>query len=130
MTRLGMEEGQPIEHSLITGPLKTLRKESRATTSKSASIFLEYDDVMNKQREVIYGLRKRVLAREGVPEEIQETIEDLAEGLVESVADVKTYPEEWEYQRLNDRSCASLPSSRGPLGRDRRDDRERLLEKS
>jgi preprotein translocase subunit SecA len=130
MTRLGMEEGQPIEHSLITRAIENAQKRVEAHNFEIRKHLLEYDDVMNKQREVIYGLRKRVLAREGVPEEIQETIEDLAEGLVESVADVKTYPEEWEYQRLNEsvmRLFAFVPEVRSEETAEMT--RERLLEK-
>ncbi len=102
MSRLGMEEGQPIEHSLITRAIENAQKRVEAHNFDIRKHLLEYDDVMNKQREVIYGLRKRVLGQEGVAEEIQETVEELAENLVDSIADEKTYPEEWDYRRLSE----------------------------
>ena len=102
MSRLGMEEGQPIEHSLISRAIENAQKRVEAHNFDIRKHLLEYDDVMNKQREVIYGLRKRILGQETVTEEIQESVEELAENLVDSIAEEKTYPEEWDYQRLNE----------------------------
>ncbi len=102
MSRLGMEEGQPIEHSLISRAIENAQKRVEAHHFDIRKHLLEYDDVMNKQREVIYAQRKRVLKGEGVAEEIQEMIAELAEGVVEPIADEKTYPEEWDYRRLNE----------------------------
>jgi len=102
MSRLGMEEGQPIEHSLISRAIENAQKRVEAHNFDIRKHLLEYDDVMNKQREVIYERRKRVLSQDGIAEEIQETIEELAESLVNSIAEEKTYPEEWDYRRLNE----------------------------
>jgi preprotein translocase subunit SecA len=102
MSRLGMEEGQPIEHSLISRAIENAQKRVEAHNFDIRKHLLEYDDVMNKQREVIYGLRKRILGQETVTEEIQESVEELAENLVDSIAEEKTYPEEWDYPRLNE----------------------------
>jgi preprotein translocase subunit SecA len=102
MSRLGMEEGQPIEHSLITRAIENAQKRVEAHNFDIRKHLLEYDDVMNKQRTVIYEQRKRILAQDGAAADIQETIADLAENLVDSIADEKTYPEEWDYRRLNE----------------------------
>ncbi|MBI5969086.1 MAG: preprotein translocase subunit SecA [Deltaproteobacteria bacterium] len=102
MSRLGMEEDQPIEHSLITRAIENAQKRVEAHNFDIRKHLLEYDDVMNKQREVIYGQRRRVLSQDGVSGEVPEIIEELAEGLVESIADEKAYPEEWDYRRLNE----------------------------
>jgi len=102
MSRLGMEEGQPIEHSLISRAIENAQKRVEAHNFDIRKHLLEYDDVMNKQREVIYDQRKRVLAQDGVAEEIQEVSAELAEGIVDPIADEKTYPEEWDYRRLNE----------------------------
>lgn len=102
MSRLGMEEGQPIEHSLISRAIENAQKRVEAHNFDIRKHLLEYDDVMNKQREVIYDQRKRVLAQDGVSEEIQEIIAELAEGIVDPIAEEKTYPEEWDYRRLNE----------------------------
>jgi preprotein translocase subunit SecA len=102
MSRLGMEEGQPIEHPLINRAIENAQKRVEAHNFDIRKHLLEYDDVMNKQREVIYGQRRRVLSAEGLPQEIQEIISELGESLVEPIADEKTYPEEWDYRRLNE----------------------------
>jgi preprotein translocase subunit SecA len=102
MSRLGMEEGQPIEHSLISKAIENAQKRVEAHNFEIRKHLLEYDDVMNKQREVIYSQRRRVLAEEGTAGEIQEIIAELAENLTAGIADAKTYPEEWDYRRLNE----------------------------
>ncbi|MBP1714429.1 MAG: secA, partial [Deltaproteobacteria bacterium] len=102
MSRLGMEEGQPIEHPLINRAIENAQKRVEAHNFDIRKHLLEYDDVMNKQREVIYGQRKRVLAEEGLPQEIQEVISELGESAVDPIADEKTYPEQWDYRRLNE----------------------------
>ena len=102
MSRLGMEEGQPIEHSLISRAIENAQKRVEAHNFDIRKHLLEYDDVMNKQREVIYDQRRRVLSQEGIDNEIQEIISELAENLVDSVADPKTYSEEWNYRQLNE----------------------------
>jgi len=102
MSRLGMEEGQPIEHSLITRAIENAQKRVEAHNFDIRKHLLEYDDVMNKQRTVIYEQRKRILAQDEVVEDIRETTAELAEDLVDPIADQKTYPEEWDYRRLNE----------------------------
>jgi preprotein translocase subunit SecA len=130
MSRLGMEEGQPIEHSLITRAIENAQKRVEAHNFEIRKHLLEYDDVMNKQREVIYGQRKQVLSQEGVPEEIQETIEDLAENLLDQISETKAYPEEWDYRRLSEsvmRLFAFVPEIRS--GETAEMTREKLREK-
>jgi preprotein translocase subunit SecA len=130
MSRLGMEEGQPIEHSLISRAIENAQKRVEAHNFEIRKHLLEYDDVMNKQREVIYGQRKQVLSQEGVPEEIQETIEDLAENLLDQIVETKAYPEEWDYRRLSEsvmRLFAFVPEIRS--GETAEMTREKLREK-
>ncbi len=102
MSRLGMEEGQPIEHNLISRAIENAQKRVEAHNFDIRKHLLEYDDVMNKHREVIYDRRKRVLDQDGVAEEIQEITAELAENLVDPIAEEKTYAEEWDYRRLNE----------------------------
>ncbi len=130
MSRLGMEEGQAIEHSLISRQIENAQKRVEAHNFEIRKHLLEYDDVMNKQREVIYAQRKRVLGQEGLSEEIQEIIEELSEGFVGEIADEKTFPEQWDYSRLNEKLLRVFS-----FGLDMRKEnpasmnRERLLEK-
>ncbi len=100
MSRLGMEEGEPIEHSLITRAIENAQKKVEAHNFEIRKHLLEYDDVMNKQREVIYNQRKRVLSEE-ISTEIQDILAELVETAVDPIADEKTYAEEWDYRRLN-----------------------------
>src|SRR5262249_52360889 len=61
MQRLGMEEGVPIEHGMVTKAIERAQKQVEAQNFSVRKHLLEYDDVMNKQRENIYGLRRQIL---------------------------------------------------------------------
>ena len=67
MARLGMEEGQPIEHSMITKAIENAQRKVEAHNFEIRKHLLEYDDVMNKQREVIYSQRRDVLESDDIP---------------------------------------------------------------
>jgi hypothetical protein len=82
MSRLGMEEGEPIEHGLVTRAIENAQKKVEGHNFDIRKHLLEYDDVMNKQREVIYNQRREVLKAESLKEQVLE----MAEGLTEEVA--------------------------------------------
>ena len=102
MTRLGMEEGEPIEHRLITRAVANAQSKVEAHNFDIRKHLLEYDDVMNKQREVIYARRRAVLAGERLKETVQEMIDDVAAGLVSQCANPEVSPEEWEWGALEE----------------------------
>ncbi|HUI25152.1 MAG TPA: preprotein translocase subunit SecA, partial [Candidatus Kryptonia bacterium] len=102
MTRLGMEEGEPIEHRLITRAVANAQSKVEAHNFDIRKHLLEYDDVMNKQREVIYARRRAVLGGERVKETVQEMIEDVAGALVEQHANREIAPQEWDWPALED----------------------------
>ncbi|MCD4715831.1 MAG: preprotein translocase subunit SecA [Desulfobacterales bacterium] len=102
MERLGMEEGEPIEHSLISRGIENAQKKVEAHNFDMRKHLLEYDDVMNKQREIIYSLRKDVLKGKEIGQIITNMIDDKAEALVEKWIDPKAYPENWDIQGLKD----------------------------
>src|SRR6202162_3877633 len=77
MDRLGMEEGEPIEHKLVTRAIATAQKRVENHNFEIRKHLLEYDDVMNKQREIVYGMRRQVLDGENQAETIGEWIEGL-----------------------------------------------------
>jgi preprotein translocase subunit SecA len=130
MSRLGMEEGQPIEHSLISRAIENAQKRVEAHNFDIRKHLLEYDDVMNKQREVIYNQRKRVLGQDGVAQEIPEVIAELAEEIVDPIAEEKTYPEEWDYRHLNESLMRSFSFGLDLHPENTQDmTREKLLEK-
>ncbi len=83
MGRLGMEDGVPIEHSWVTGSIQRAQGSVEARNFEIRKHLLEYDDVMNKQREAVYSLRKRILAKEGLREYLFETAEAILDWLLE-----------------------------------------------
>jgi preprotein translocase subunit SecA len=102
MERLGMEEGEPIEHSLISRGIENAQKKVEAHNFDMRKHLLEYDDVMNKQREIIYSLRKDVLKGNEIGQIINNMIDDKTEALVAKWIDPKAYPENWDIQGLKD----------------------------
>ena len=100
MNRLGMEEGEPIEHGLISKAIENAQKKVEGHNFDIRKHLLEYDDVMNKHREIIYSLRKDVLLGEGLDVIIQDMIDEKVESIVESYTDPKVFPEEWDLQGL------------------------------
>ena len=102
MTRLGMEEGVPIEHRLVTRAIENAQKKVEAHNFDIRKHLLEYDDVMNKQREVIYHQRKEILKGENLKEQVVEMAEQLAEEKVSACADKNLSPAEWDMNSLNE----------------------------
>ena len=100
MGRLGMEDGQPIEHSWISKAIEGAQRKVEGHNFDIRKQLLEYDDVMNKQREVIYGQRRNILAGENIREDVFAMIEDMAEYIIETYTDEKSFPEEWDLQGL------------------------------
>jgi preprotein translocase subunit SecA len=109
MQRLGMEDGVPIEHKMVTKAIERAQKQVEAQNFSVRKHLLEYDDVMNKQRESIYSLRRELL--EGnihiTEEELVDTrgylmtlAEELAEATVTTYAAENTDPEEWDTDAL------------------------------
>ena len=101
MERLGMEEGEPIEHSLISRGIENAQKKVEARNFDMRKHLLDYDDVMNKHREIIYSLRKDILQGQNLREMIEEMIEQKTETLVEQWIDPKAHPEDWNLKELN-----------------------------
>jgi preprotein translocase subunit SecA len=100
MGRLGMEEGVPIEHPWVSKSIERAQTSVEARNFDVRKHLLEYDDVMNKQRETIYSLRKRILAREALREYLFETAESILDWLVEQHAGKDAAPADWDIQSL------------------------------
>ncbi|MDK2792842.1 MAG: preprotein translocase subunit SecA [Deferribacteres bacterium] len=83
MDKLGMQEGEPIEHSLITKSIENAQKKVEAMHFEIRKHLLEYDNVMNQQRNVIYSLRKDILHGEDIENILKENIENVIDGLFE-----------------------------------------------
>ncbi len=102
MDRLGMEEGEPIEHGLVTRAIENAQGRVEARNFDIRKHLLEYDDVMNKQREVIYDQRRTFLTGEDLSAEALEMIEDTAEHSLGVYLSDDLPPEEWDWKALDD----------------------------
>ena len=100
MDKLGMEEDEPIEHSLITKSIERAQKKVENHNFNIRKYILEYDDVMNQQREVLYEQRRLILNNQSLRETILHMVDNLIIGSMNQYADEKLYPEEWNYEGL------------------------------
>jgi preprotein translocase subunit SecA len=114
MQRLGMEEGVPIEHGMVTRAIERAQRQVEAQNFSVRKHLLEYDDVMNKQRENVYGLRRELLEgtiQIGGEEEgetatvdtrgyLMATAEDLLDSTLEQYIPRDSHPEEWDVEAL------------------------------
>jgi preprotein translocase subunit SecA len=103
MDTLGIEEDQPIEHPWISKAIENAQKRVENYHSEVRKHLLEYDDVMNKQREEIYGQRREVLEGKDLKEEVIGMTEDVVRDLLSTYTDGKTLPEEWDLKGLTER---------------------------
>ena len=97
MERLGMTEGVPLEARLITRGIENAQKQVENHNFEIRKHLLEYDDVMNKQREVVYKSRRRILAGENLDDEIGNMLEQQVLKVVDQYADAKNDPSEWDW---------------------------------
>lgn len=100
MDRLGMGEDDPIEHKLITRSIENAQKKVEGRNFDMRKHVLEYDDVMNQQREVIYGERRKVLLGDNLRDHILSMLGGIIEAQMNQYANEKLYPEEWSLENL------------------------------
>ena len=96
MARLGMEEGVAIESKMVSKRIEAAQKNVEAHNFTIRKHLIEYDDVMNKQRETIYSLRRQLLEQPDHREEIQEIAESLLDNALEEHLGLQAAPEEWD----------------------------------
>jgi preprotein translocase subunit SecA len=102
MDRLGMEEGEPIEHKLVTRAIATAQKRVENHNFEIRKHLLEYDDVMNKQREIVYGMRRQILEGESQAETVAEWIDDLVGVTSDPYVPAEAHPEDWDLGGLSE----------------------------
>jgi preprotein translocase SecA subunit len=102
MGRLGMEEGVPIEHGLVTRAIENAQKKVEAHNFDIRKHLLEYDDVLNKQREVVYNERREVLKGQTLKEQVIELAENLAEDIVTRYSDKEVHASDWDLNGLRE----------------------------
>jgi preprotein translocase subunit SecA len=102
MGKLGMVEGEPIEHRMISKAIEGAQRKVEAHNFEIRKHLLEYDDVMNKQREVIYELRTQVLGADQLKDTFLEMLEEVVEDLVAEQLSTDLHPEEWDLVALQE----------------------------
>ena len=102
MEKLGMQEGEPIEHNLISRAIENAQTKVEGHNFDIRKQLLEYDDVMNQQREVIYRQRREALAGKNLKSAIEEMIADRSEEIADTFADEKILAEDWDLKGISD----------------------------
>ena len=102
MARLGMEDGQPIEHAMVSKAVANAQRKVEAHNFDIRKHLLEYDDVMNRQREVLYALRREIINTVNPKEILLEMADETIDDALADIAHEKIYPEEWDIEALNE----------------------------
>jgi len=98
MTRVGMEEGIPIEHKMVTKAIERAQKQVEARNFSIRKHLLEYDDVMNKQRESIYSQRKEILQGKNMKEYLQEIRLNIVDWIMDANTNEDKSPDDWNIE--------------------------------
>ncbi len=102
MNRLGMEEGEPIEHNMISNAIERAQAKVEGHNFEIRKHLLEYDDVMNQQREVIYRHRREALTGKNLKPDIEEMIMAMSEDIADDFSDDRIPAEEWDFDRIRE----------------------------
>ncbi len=102
MDRIGIEEDQPIEHKYISRAIENAQKRVEGQNFDIRKHLLDYDDVMNRQRKVIYEQRKKVLRGDNLWADIEEMVEEIVDDLLFEYIDEKGHAEDWNLKGLDD----------------------------
>jgi preprotein translocase subunit SecA len=102
MEKLGMRDGEPIEHNLISRAIENAQTKVEGHNFDIRKHLIEYDDVMNQQREVIYGQRREILMGKDLRSVIMDMIRGAAEVVADTFVDEKTHPEYWDLKAICD----------------------------
>lgn len=99
---LGLEEDDPIEHAMLGRAIENAQKKVEGNNFSVRKHLLDYDQVMNDQREIIYGERRRVLFGENLRESIMKMIKDVCQKAVDICAGEVQYAEDWDFKAFNE----------------------------
>jgi preprotein translocase subunit SecA len=102
MERVGLEENQELEHPLLNRSIETAQKRVEQHNFQIRKRTLEYDDVMNKQREVIYGFRNEILKADDVQDRLMDVMEEVVLQKVMQYTSTESLPEDWNVRALAD----------------------------
>jgi len=102
MERMGLEEGEELKHGLLNRSIQQAQKRVEGHNFQQRKRTLEYDDVMNKQREVIYGFRNEIINSDDVRDRLMDIIEEVVILKIEEFTSAETEPAEWRVRPLAD----------------------------
>ncbi len=100
MEKMGLEEDEPINSRMVSNAIQKAQKRVEARNFDIRKYVLEYDDVMNQQRKVVYDQRRKILEGEDMKDQILSMVDHIIEKGMETYADPKLYPEEWDFAGL------------------------------
>lgn len=100
MEKMGLEEDEPINSRMVSNAIQKAQKRVEARNFDIRKYVLEYDDVMNQQRKVVYDQRRKILEGEDMKDQILSMVDNIIEKGMEAYADPKLYPEEWDFAGL------------------------------
>ena len=102
MDTIGIEEDQPIEHKYISKAIENAQKRVEGQNFDIRKHLLDYDNVMNNQRKVVYEQRKKVLRGEDLWSDVEEMVEEITGNMISEFVGEKTKPEDWNLKSLDD----------------------------
>jgi preprotein translocase subunit SecA len=102
MERMGLEEGQELTHGLLNRSIQQAQRRVEQHHFQQRKRTLEYDDVMNKQREIIYGFRNEIITSDDVRDRLMDIIEEVVVSKVEEFTSADEEPSEWRVRQLAD----------------------------
>jgi preprotein translocase subunit SecA len=107
LQKMGMEEGMPIESRMISNRIEAAQKAVEGQNFEARKHLLEYDDVMNKQREAVYGLRRQLL--EGLDQKeliVEDYVPNIMSTLLDQFANERVHPDQWDVKGLKEKLIA------------------------
>ena len=100
MEKMGLDEDEPINSKMVSNAIQKAQKRVEARNFDIRKYVLEYDDVMNQQRKVVYEQRRKILEGENMKDQVLRMVDTIIEKGMEKYADPKLYPEEWDFAGL------------------------------
>ncbi|MGM0437088.1 MAG: preprotein translocase subunit SecA [Bacillota bacterium] len=101
MDKIGMDEGEPIEHKMITRSLEKAQKKVESRNFDMRKAVLKYDDIMNKQREVIYDQRQTVLFADDLKDKVFGMLDKVVDEIIETYLSEDIHPDDWDLEGLS-----------------------------